>query len=818
MNWHTWKKTNKAIRRTFTLLLAALMLSSSVFAAGVSIVQSGSGQHLAWDNEGQEYTKYLKETYGKDWEKVAALQPGDSYISSDFLYVCTEETYVKWKRVKTAADLNTSDWGGKEHLLLMTSTDGKKVYVGNDFANCLEDIDHAIDTIGMHFDDVSRTRKVISGITRDTSGNGTAEYVEEYVYPELNEFVKNSTGGYPYPDTFQTAGTMNAPYVQDAGLDQNNGNQRKLKVILSKDDGSMSGIGMSYRWTYEGAIDGWDFRIELKPVRECNGYTFHLENGKLRIFENIPDDDDLQIRVFKYDSKTHNEDLASFDAMLYGARYGDELKNMPATDLVIYIGEKTVGKRIEVTSLALEDAEQNPEALENVYGGAIEFYHWEKITSGSQLPTGNDTYRALLVWDDKYFLQGDDFRRKSGADTMALYVNEEKTNSAVPGNVAEVPEIDLSKNEFYTMGGLGTPYLKFSYKDTDSDNDYCPYYTFQLAGMDDQPSRKWLCDGDNILDICLDDIARKRYGGMDVGIIVGREGDSDNDSAPGKVKCFFNESGGKDTGFMYSGNIFYAESSGIDWGYSQFTLYIGKPVVYPAVRQNYVVGEDQFMHISQNGAMLKNVTITVAKGGVLSIESWFMNNGRIIVDGGTLIVQEASNPLGDELADDTEDSVMMPFADIHPLVSGSLELRNGGELIIMDNTRAAFSNIKATTGSSILNCGILLAETIDLHSATLEIRKNSAVLAGYDFREMTSFRTDDLITDGNGNAKMPQMVSRLQSNVACFFPRMYSSIHNDGCITYSTRFSSVTHGSANATGRGVYYKLPGDKSRYMLSS
>ena len=66
-----------------------------------------------------------------------------------------------------------------------------------------------------------------------------------------------------------------------------------------------------------------------------------------------------------------------------------------------------------------------------------------------------------------------------------------------------------------------------------------------------------------------------------------------------------------------------------------------------------MVGEDQFMHISQNGAMLKNVTVTVAKGGVLSVESWFMNNGRIVVDGGTLIVQNAANPLGNETADDT---------------------------------------------------------------------------------------------------------------------------------------------------------------------
>ena len=808
MKWHMRKNHIQAMQRTLSLLLAALMLSSSVLAAGAGVIQLDTGLSILVENTAQkdkddtakQYEAYMKATYGSDWEKVAALQPGDSYISGDTLYICSEETYVDWERVYSKEDLDPSGWGGEDRLLFMTNELGS-FYTGNDFANTCKEIDGTEDQMALKFDDPSRTRKVASGVTRDTTDSSTVEYTEEYIYPELHEFDSKAIG-YGYPDTFRTLGTMNAPYIRDAGLDVDNGNHQKFKIILSKDDGTPSGVALSYRITYEGAFDyGWS--LDLKAVNECTGHTFYMENGKLSIFENIEGEDDLRIRTS--------------GLYLYGVRYGGELKDIPSSDLIIYIGKKTVGKTIETISLSLDDAEQNPEALENVYGGAIEFYHWEKITSGSQLPTEQGVvYRALLVWEDKYFLQGDDFRKKSGDDSMALYVNEEKSASAAPGNVVEVPQIDLSQDEFYTMGGLGTPYLRFNFKDTDSDNDYCPYYSFQLAGMDDQPSGMWLCDGDNILDVCLDAGGDGRYGGLDVGIIVGVEGDDDNDAAPGKVKLFLNENSGYDTRFVYSGNMLYGDDCG--WGGSgQFTLYIGKPVVYPAVRQNYVVGEDQFMHISQNGAMFKNVTITVAPGGVLSIESWFMNNGRIIVDGGTLIVQEASNPLGDEMTDDTEDSVMMPFADIHPLISGSLELRNGAELIIMDNARAAFSNIKATTGSSILNCGILMAETIDLHSSTVENRENAAILAGYDFRDMPGFRVSDLIADKNG-AKMPQMVSRLQNNVSCITRRMYSSIHNDGWITYSTVRSSVRHDSVKESGSGVYTKLQGDKSRYTLSS
>ena len=768
------------MQRICALLLVMLLMSSSVFAS------SSNPQND-------------KDAFGDDWKKVAALQPGDSYISGDKAYFCSEKTYVNWTRVKSSADLNPSDWGGNERLLLMTDKTGKKLFVGNDYGYWLGDDGVSV----MIPQSPSATRKVVSGVTQDTSGNNQAKYADEFIYPELNEFVKNSKSGYPYPDTFKTLGTMNAPYIRDAGIDYVNGNHRKFKIILAKDDGSMSGVALGHDEDCE--------YIRLTSVGQSSAFTFHMNGGKLRIFDYIEGEADLQL----YFESISLEDV-TID-LLGGVPYNHKNFNtMPDSGLVLYVGEKTVERYIETISLSVEDAEQNPEALENVYGGAIQFYRWEKITSGSQLPTGNDTYRALLVWNDQYFLQGDDFRYNPNFESMALHVNEEKTGGAVQGNVKECQQINLSKSNFYTMGGLGTPYLKFTHKDTNKNNDRCPYYTFQLAGVDDQPSGKWLCDGDNILDLCLGKAGASRYGGMEIGIVVGQEGDSDNDAAPGKVKMFFNEGGGGlDTGLMYSGNTLYGAAEG--WDLGQFTLYIGKPVTYPAVRQNYVVGEDQFMHISQNGAMLKNVVITVLEGGVLSIESWFMNNGRIVVDGGTLIVQVASNPLGNEEADDTEDSVMMPFADIHLLLSGSLELKNGGELIIMDGARAAFSNIKATAGSSILNCGILLAESIDLHSSTLDNRKNAAVLAGYDFREMSEFRVNDLITDG-GTARFSRMVSRLQANVGCITRRMQSSVHNDGWITYSTMRMSVRDDSVKESGSGSSAKLQGEKSRYMLSN
>ena len=116
MNWQALKKLKRAMRRTFVLLLATLMLSGSVYA----------------DNTDE---KALREQYGDDWKKVAALQPGDSYVSGDTMYVCHEEIYVDWKRVGSEKDLDPSGWGNEERLLLITDRTGYSLYLGNDYGN-----------------------------------------------------------------------------------------------------------------------------------------------------------------------------------------------------------------------------------------------------------------------------------------------------------------------------------------------------------------------------------------------------------------------------------------------------------------------------------------------------------------------------------------------------------------------------------------------------------------------------------------------------------------------------------------------------------
>ena len=64
MKRETQQKLKRSMQRICALLLVMLLMSSSVFAS------SSNPQND-------------KDAFGDDWKKVAALQPGDSYISGD---------------------------------------------------------------------------------------------------------------------------------------------------------------------------------------------------------------------------------------------------------------------------------------------------------------------------------------------------------------------------------------------------------------------------------------------------------------------------------------------------------------------------------------------------------------------------------------------------------------------------------------------------------------------------------------------------------------------------------------------------------------
>lgn len=778
-------RTKRLSQRVFPLSLACALMVSQLVSFGLASAQYTEEQ--------------LREEFGDNYAAVQALEPGESVISGDYLYTCREEKFVRWDRAVSLHDIGRNRDGDR---VLITWDNGEKLLTGNDLAR----YEFSREVVGKDwhyaFEPARYTR------TYSEYDQLQKKWVTHYYYPELVELQKQ--GG--LPNSFVTKGGMNTPYLKYVGVDtlddyatnfQTKKNENSFKLILSRDDDTKSGVGIGRK----------DERFTPKSVDKSCTWTFEFRWGEAAIFQHKDDDDELAFY--------HNDDY------LVGKIIDVDDEEEYWWDIsrfYIWVGEEYMDKVYDKAPLEVDHdaAEQDPNNLKNIFDGAIEFYHWQKVNSYKDLPV-NGEFRALLIWDDKYFLEGDDWRYADDEkQEMHTYINEHVSGGAAKGNVAQHPEIDLSADEFYSVGGLNTPYLTFVRYDSLEENDHCPQYTFVLSGADDRPSGKQLFDGDNDARIG----SRHLYGPHDLrslwGIIVGRALEEDNDASPGKVKIFCKENNGYDTGLKYSGNHLYGDDDGDDWDFGEFTMYVGYPTTYPAITMNYVVGEDQYVRITQNAAMYQNVTITVMKGGILSVESWFMNNGRIVVDGGTLVIQNDGKTRAEETGsndktgDDTEDAVIMPFVDVH-LRSGGLELKNGGELIVMDGARAAFGTVSATTGSSIVNRGMLLGEIFNLSESTLENREEGLLYAGYDFREMPNFRYSNPSKGENSN-ELPTMVRRISEDVNCFVLRSYSARTNLGKYTYSTINASATDGTVVKRDIGGMYKQPGTKAKTMLPS
>jgi hypothetical protein len=144
--------------------------------------------------------------------------------------------------------------------------------------------------------------------------------------------------------------------------------------------------------------------------------------------------------------------------------------------------------------------------------------------------------------------------------------------------------------------------------------------------------------------------------------------------------------------------------------------------------------------------------------------------------------------------------------DINPAVSGSLDLRNGGELIVLDDARAAFSKVTAAGGSSILNSGMLLAETVTLKESTLENRPGKTMFAGYYFRPMGVFQNGSASEITNG------LATRLNESVPCITMDAKSICENNGTIKYSTWRSTDTSVVSGEIGKGEYNLVRGKKA------
>lgn len=223
----------------------------------------------------------------------------------------------------------------------------------------------------------------------------------------------------------------------------------------------------------------------------------------------------------------------------------------------------------------------------------------------------------------------------------------------------------------------------------------------------------------------------------------------------------------------YARNIFWPEAPGV---YALFKWYVGTPHVFATIKGqagadgkenggDEVTGEGRVTKIGKgqvycvkdttykddSGALQRSEgvilpetsTMIIQKGGILSVESNMINNGKIICDGGTIIIKPSEK-------EGEPDGCISPFMDTK---EGTIEVKNGGTIIVMPGCKLFTLSDKCmndrnsklygygaggdpalllTSGATIINYGLMVNSYAKMDSSSvIENRKDGVILAAH---------------------------------------------------------------------------------------
>ncbi|MBO4337319.1 MAG: hypothetical protein J5842_04530, partial [Lachnospiraceae bacterium] len=159
---------------------------------------------------------------------------------------------------------------------------------------------------------------------------------------------------------------------------------------------------------------------------------------------------------------------------------------------------------------------------------------------------------------------------------------------------------------------------------------------------------------------------------------------------------------------------------------------------YPAGIHCY---SGQVTALKKNSILPEKTVTKIESGSVLTINSTVFLNGKIEVDGGTLVVQEGAT--------------LMTYSRNKAYEgSGSIEVKNGGSIVVMNKGRVALGRldsssaecsqigqIKLTSGGKLYNFGTTMVNRLIMNdSAEIENRAGSVLYAGYQFTDVGAAR------------------------------------------------------------------------------
>ncbi|SDB50632.1 hypothetical protein SAMN02910298_02571 [Pseudobutyrivibrio sp. YE44] len=420
------------------------------------------------------------------------------------------------------------------------------------------------------------------------------------------------------------------------------------------------------------------------------------------------------------------------------------------------------------------ESEEGATLLNDVFGEVV-MYRWDRVYRGDYPIDTDQWYLSMLVWAresmsiyDGYIgaLAPDDIWEGPDATPVPgvtnrfgvkdpvykdqfkdkKWIKENKTcyirltDRAEGIDINSDPQVQPNKDTFFTDDDRDCLYVKYGGTDSDNhglDGNHAPKYHMKMSKSKNAPEGF--------------DYIIEPWGDEDNSAISfrGSEYKAEWTFACRKSKLgdawrvFYNKGSAHDPTLTVAQGQRYAHARSQDHDWNLFKWFIGKKLRFSSINGDLTVTKGQLLSISpsvyvdsegseesQNGVINPTGnTVTIEKGGVLSVSGDFINNGTIINNGGTIVIQKGGN--------------IYPFLQGADSSQGCGSIKcNGGDIIIEEggalytglNCSQATDNVRRSApfwldnSSTLINYGLLCCGSLELgDSSVIENRGNGHI-------------------------------------------------------------------------------------------
>ncbi len=338
------------------------------------------------------------------------------------------------------------------------------------------------------------------------------------------------------------------------------------------------------------------------------------------------------------------------------------------------------------------------------------------------------------------------------------------TDRAEGIDVGSDPQVQPYRDTFYTDDDRDCLYVKYGGKDGDNDgidDSDAPVYMMKLSrGPNAEDGYDYVMEpwGD-------EDNSAIKFHGNEYGyewtfksLDLDESGDDYNDDIPDGYtqeddyrnprvvwRVFYNKGHHKDPTLSVGEGLRFLHVRSQDKEWNTFKWFIGTKYRYSAIKGDVTIGANQMLSISasnyvdatgseesQQGVILPGGhTVTIEKGGILSVSGDFINNGTIINNGGTILVQDGGT-IYPFLQGDDSNSLGCGTIKCN---SGDIIVEKGGAIYsgmncaknLTDGTMKS-ANFWLDNSSTLVNYGLVVCGQMDLgNGATVENRSQGRI-------------------------------------------------------------------------------------------